>query len=128
MKIILRLDNGSQYISKEFKSAMKYLGITIEHIKKQTPEDNGDIGSFHNSLKTDYIWPYKFDTYDTASTKTEEAFQDYNKVRPYSTILFFPSSEFKKRWDGSEDFRNEYTKHLLKIEERKGVEKIEKGG
>ena len=50
--LILRTDNGPQYISRE---SMKLLGIRSEYIQKHTPEDNGDIESFHNSLKTDYI-------------------------------------------------------------------------
>ena len=34
-------------LSKEFRSAMKLLGIKLEYIQKHTPEDNGDIESFH---------------------------------------------------------------------------------
>ncbi len=26
-----------------------------EYIEKETPKENGDIESFHNSIKTDYI-------------------------------------------------------------------------
>ncbi len=33
-----------------------------EYIEKNTPEDNGDIESFHNSIKTDYIWTDEFRT------------------------------------------------------------------
>ena len=39
---------------------MKLLGIKLEYILKHTPEDNGDIESFHNSIKTDYIWSNEF--------------------------------------------------------------------
>ena len=39
---------------------MKLLGIKLEYIQKHTPEDNGDIESFHNSIKTYYIWPNEF--------------------------------------------------------------------
>ena len=46
---MLRTDNGPQYISGEFKSSMKIMGIGQEYIQKHTPEDNGDIESFHNS-------------------------------------------------------------------------------
>ena len=49
--LILRTDNGPQYISREFRESMKLLGIKSEYIQKHTPEDNGDIESFHNSLK-----------------------------------------------------------------------------
>jgi transposase InsO family protein len=54
--LVLRIDNGPQYISHEFKESMELPGIRLEYIQKHTPEDNGDIESFHNSLKTDYIW------------------------------------------------------------------------
>ena len=39
---------------------MKLLKIKLEYIQKHTPEDNGNIESFHNSIKTDYIWPNEF--------------------------------------------------------------------
>ena len=42
---------------------MKLLGIRSEYIQKHTPEDNGDIESFHNSLKTDYKWPNELKTF-----------------------------------------------------------------
>lgn len=35
---------------------MDQAGINTE----QTPEDNEEIESFHNSIKIDYIWPNKF--------------------------------------------------------------------
>ncbi len=31
---------------------MKLLGIRLEYIQNHTPEDNGNIESFHNSIKT----------------------------------------------------------------------------
>ena len=51
LKLILRTENGPQYISGEFRSSMKIMNIGQEYIQKHTPEENGDIESFHNSLK-----------------------------------------------------------------------------
>ena len=64
--LILRTDNGPQYISMEFRESMKLLGIKSEYIQKHSPEDNGDIESFHNSLKTDYIWVTDLETFEDA--------------------------------------------------------------
>ena len=36
--LTLRVDNGSQYISREFRSSMATLGITLEYIYVNTPE------------------------------------------------------------------------------------------
>ncbi len=53
---ILRTDNGPQFISGRFNRELKLLNIVHEYIEKETPTENGDIESFHNSIKTDYIW------------------------------------------------------------------------
>ncbi len=41
MNLILRTDNGPQYISKEFRQSMRIMGIGQEYIQKHTPEDRG---------------------------------------------------------------------------------------
>ena len=41
--LVIRTDNGPQYISDIFKNTVKTLGIKSEYIQKHTPEDNGDI-------------------------------------------------------------------------------------
>ena len=47
--LILRTDNGPQYIASVFQQSVKLMGIGQEYIQKQTPEDNGDIESLHSS-------------------------------------------------------------------------------
>ena len=74
--LILRTDNGPQYISEVFKNTVKIPGIRSEYIQKHTPEDNGDIESFHNSLKTDYIWINDLETFEDAENLMEHAFTD----------------------------------------------------
>ncbi len=41
--LVLRTDNGPQYVSHEFRNAMKLPGIKLEYIQKHTPENNADI-------------------------------------------------------------------------------------
>ncbi len=52
------------YTSKMFKESVKAVGFKQEYIEKNMPEDNGDIESFHNSIKTDYIWTNEFRMYE----------------------------------------------------------------
>ena len=44
--LVLRVDNGPQYIARQFRSSMKLLRISLEYIQKHTLEDNGNIESF----------------------------------------------------------------------------------
>jgi transposase InsO family protein len=117
--LILRTDNGPQYISQQFRSSMNLLGISLEYIQKHTPEDNGNIESFHSSLKTDYVWPYEFSGYREASVAIENAFKDYNEKTPHSSIDYLPPREFRRKFLNDKSFREAYTNKLeVKINEK----------
>ena len=110
--LVLRVDNGPQYIAQKFRSSMKLLRIALEYIQKHTPEDNGNIESFHSSLKTDYVWPYEFQDYREASVAIENAFTDYNEKRPHSSIDYLPPREFRRKFLNDWSFREAYTRKL----------------
>ena len=74
---------------------MKLLEIKLEYIQKHTPEDNGDIESFNNSIKTVYIWVNDIKTFDDAKRRMEQAFIDYSAVRLRSSIDYLTPEEFE---------------------------------
>ena len=76
--------------------------------QKHTPEDSGDIESFHNSLKTDYIWPNDLETFKDAGKLMEYAFNDYNSVRPHSSIEYLQPDEFERRMLEDDGFRDKF--------------------
>jgi len=118
--LVLRTDNGPQYISYEFRNSMNLLGIKLEFIQKHTPEDNGNIESFHSSIKTDYIWPNEFRDFHDASMVKEKAFKDYNEYRPHSSINYLPPREFRRKFLNDSTFRKRYEKkeNEVKINEK----------
>ena len=111
--LVLRVDNGPQYQSGNFRRAMK-----LEYIQKHTPEDNRNIESFHNSIKTDYIWSNEFADIYEARKMVGYAFNDYNQVRPHSSVMYLLPSEFRRRWESSEEFRVEYVKFLASVKRK----------
>ena len=110
--LVLRVDNGPQYIARQFRSSMKLLRIFLEYIQKHTPEDSGNIESFHSSLKMDYVWQFEFRDYGETSAAIEKAFKDYNELRPHSSIDYLPPKEFRKRFLEDQSFREKYVKKL----------------
>ena len=84
------------------------------------------IESFHNSLKTDYIWINDLETFEDAEKLIEHAFGDYNSVRPHSSISFLSPDEFERRWKESKDFRNKFLEERNRKEERRMKNRIEK--
>ncbi|HXG06579.1 MAG TPA: hypothetical protein VNI77_04545 [Nitrososphaera sp.] len=49
-KLTMRADNGSQYTYNAFRKLMSVLGLRLEHIAVNTPEQNGHIESFPKTL------------------------------------------------------------------------------
>ena len=96
--LTLRVDNGSQYTSREFRASMAALGITLEYIYVNTPEQNGHIESFHKTLKKEYVWPREFADMKEAGEAICAAFDDYNHNRIHSAIGYLTPSEFADRW------------------------------
>ncbi len=115
--ITLRTDNGTQYISKEFNNYLKLLAINHEYIERETPEENGDIASFHNSIKTDYIWVNEINNLNDGKIIIENAFYDYNNIRPHSTLDYYSPLQFLDKWNNDKGFREYYRGFLNKLKE-----------
>ena len=117
--LILRTDNGPQYVSQQFRRSMNLMGISLEYIQKHTPEDNGNIESFHASLKTDYVWPFEFSDFNDASVAIDKAFYDYNDKRPHSSIDYLPPREFRRKFLNDQSFRESHIKRMeVKLNEK----------
>ena len=94
--LVIRTDNSSQYTSKAFRKSLSVLlGLKLEHIYYNTPEQNGHIESFHKTLKKEYIWSNDFQNYQEAELAIRDAFTDYNQNRIHSALRYLtPYYEF----------------------------------
>ena len=121
-RINLRSDNGDQYTSNYFREHVKAMGFIQEFIEKSTPEQNGDIESFHMSLKTDYIWVREIKNFSDGERIIESAFNDYNNIRPHFSIEYLAPKVFRERYLNDAGFRSMYDEKL----ENRGNKKKER--
>ena len=99
-KLLLRMDNGKQYTGRAFRRAVQALGTgKHEFIWKNTPQQNGHVESFHDTLKKEYIWLHDFANYQQAEKVLAEAFADYNTERIHSSIGYMTPTEFAEQWE-----------------------------
>jgi putative transposase len=119
-KPIIRTDNGSQYTSNAFRKSMSILGLTLEHIACNTPEQNGHIESFHKTLKKEYVWPYDFNTYQEAEIAIRDAFVDYNRDRIHSSLGYLTPYEFISKWK-QEHHRMETVEDIVSEQQTKMI-------
>ena len=95
--LIIRTDNGTQYVSKFMESA-RMLGLRQEFIWRHTPQQNGHVESFHKTLKKEYLWPHEFTSYRDAEAVIAGAYEDYNERRIHSALGYVTPNEFIKKW------------------------------
>lgn len=95
-RLTLRVDNSSQYTSREFRGSAKALGIKLEYIYVSTPEQNGHIESFHKTLKKEYVWPEAFESFSKACIAIAKAREDYNEDRIHSALKYLTPNEFAR--------------------------------
>ena len=97
--LTVRVDNGSQYRSRAFMESVKILGVRLEFIFANTPEQNGHVESFHKTLKREYIWPCDFQNYQEAEIAIGKAYRDYNHSRIHSALGYITPEEYLRKWE-----------------------------
>ncbi len=120
----IRSDNGSQLTSSGFVRHLKSLGIAHETIHANTPEEDGHIESYFGRFKDDYVYIREFTSYDEFQKYIEWAVNDYNKVRPHSSLYYMTPEEFEASMK-NEDFRKKWIEKQMGRYEH--VEFLERG-
>ena len=105
---------------REYIEIRRYKGESRGGFLKllRTPEDDGDIESFHNSVKTDYLWVNNLETFENARKLMQYAFTDCNTARTHTSISFQSPDEFERRRNESGDLKDKFPEERNRNEER----------
>ena len=84
-ELILHSDQGSQFTSKAFVEFCESVHVTQSMSKAGYPYDNAPMERYFNTLKSELIYLYEYDTEEALYQAVEEfAYVEYNHVRPHS--------------------------------------------
>ena len=83
----IQVDNGSEFISKEFDRWAFENQVTLDYSRPGRPTDNPFIESFNGSLRDECLNTNWFLSLDDAKDKIESFRRDYNEYRPHSSLL-----------------------------------------
>lgn len=97
-KIVIRTDNGPQFISTILSEGIKDLPVKQEFIRPGTPQQNAHIESFHNTLENLIVKRNYFYSLDEATEVLKLFYDTYNKKRIMHSILGFAPEEFLQLW------------------------------
>jgi putative transposase len=93
-RLIIRSDNGPQFISHAFEQGCESFQVEHERIPPKTPNMNAHIESFHRILEEDCLSRFQFETYGEAYQEVSEFMRFYNDRRMHSSILDLAPTEF----------------------------------
>ena len=98
MKFIIRTDNGPQFIAKQLAKVLDSMGITHEYIHPGTPEQNGHIESFHNTVTRLVCNRNIFGNIIHGRSIFQEFFYVYDNTRVMKSLLYYPPKQFLELW------------------------------
>ena len=99
IKIIIRTDNGPQFIAKSLAKILESLGIAHEFIQPATPQQNAHIESFHSTVERLVCRRNIFRDLKHAREIFNEFYYAYNETRAMRCLLSYPPKTFLKLWN-----------------------------
>lgn len=92
--LVLRTDNGPQFISKDFYTYCEQAGVEHERIPPRTPNKNAFIESFHSILERECYLRNCFESKEEAFTEVDRFIRYYNNVRIHGSLNDWPPKEY----------------------------------
>ncbi len=86
----IRSDNGSEFTAKAVRSWLQRLGIRTLYIEPGSPWENGYNESFNGKLRDELLNREIFTTLLEAQVLVEHWRNEYNRVRPHSSLGYRP--------------------------------------
>lgn len=81
-------DNGSQFVSRQFKRLLKELKIRQVRTAYRHPETNGRLERYHLTLKEATVRLERYNTPVAARAAIEHFVYEYNTQRPHQALMY----------------------------------------
>jgi len=92
------MDNGSQFISKDFKTMLSRINIRPVHTRRNHPQTNGKIERLNGIVKNEAVRKYYPQSYSEAWRILNDYVYEYNYDRLHSGIYYLrPADMFFER-------------------------------
>ena len=95
IRVVLRIDQGSQYISKKFKKRAKELGVELEYCGINCPDDKPYVESFFSRFKCEEVYRREYTSFSDGFLGWNKYKQWYNNERIHQGLDWKTIPEFK---------------------------------
>lgn len=93
----IRSDNGPEFVAQEIQRWLRQVEVTTLYVAPGSPWQNGYAESFHSRLRDEFLAREVFECLAAARKLTTAWKEDYNQVRPHSSLGYQTPAEFAVR-------------------------------
>jgi transposase InsO family protein len=97
----IRSDNGSEFVSQAIRAWLKRIGVETLYIEPASPWENGYAESFHSRVRDEFMNCEIFENLKSARKQTAAWKEQYNTVRPHSSLGYRTPREFSEQCSSS---------------------------
>jgi putative transposase len=95
----IRSDNGPEFTAKRVRNWLSFLEVKTLFIEPGSPWENGYVESFNGKMRDELLNREIFYTLDEAKILVERWRNEYNQIRPHSSLGYRPPApETKEPW------------------------------
>jgi putative transposase len=94
----IQVDNGSEFISKEFDKWAYENEVTLDYSRPGKPTDNPFMESFNGSFRDECLNTHWFLSLEDAYEKINAWVKEYNSFRPHSSLQQMTPEEFMESY------------------------------
>jgi len=87
-------DNGSQFISGDFRNFLREVGLTHVRTSVRYPQSNGKIERFHRTLKDECLSKQSLIDLDDARQQIDRYIEKYNTKRLHSALNYLTPEDY----------------------------------
>jgi transposase InsO family protein len=84
--IVIRSDNGSQFIAKSVRGYLELIGVSQEFTHIATPEENAHVEAYHGILKKEVFQRFEYRTFGEIEKILKEFVLFYNNERLHGLL------------------------------------------
>lgn len=96
---VIQADNGSEFTSRAVDHWAYWNDVRLDFSRPGKPTDNAHIESFHNSIRRECLTQCYFIDLADAAHALDAYRDDYNNVRPHSSLANHSPAHFRARGD-----------------------------
>ena len=113
---VIRVDNGPEFISKEFTAWCKQKDIEIRYIQPGKPMQNGFIERFNRTFREDVLDAYWFEDLEQLGIIAEKWRYDYNYYHPHKALEYKAPCQYASRYSKDLDpWKEEENENIVKF-------------